>query len=196
MYTSDELFQRSQEGYFSVYFPSCEATKEMNTKIILEWAQKQFVTKVHKLLYFLHDVANPQMTIKWRYSTVATATELNERLNSQKTPHNSPLRASYGVSLFGICEEIDRIIRNCTVYLFVIVKRTCWRIIIASIRVSDNCNFPRLFCIRLSFKCIWIRTTSVICNENVGMFITEIWMYYKQISTCCFSIYRTLVLLS
>ena len=25
MYLSDELFQRSQEGYFGVYFPSCEA---------------------------------------------------------------------------------------------------------------------------------------------------------------------------
>ena len=26
MYSSDELFQRSREGYFCVYFPSCEAT--------------------------------------------------------------------------------------------------------------------------------------------------------------------------
>ena len=32
MYSSDELFQRSREGYFGVYFPSCEATREINTK--------------------------------------------------------------------------------------------------------------------------------------------------------------------
>ena len=28
MYSSDELFQRSREGYFGVSFPSCEATRE------------------------------------------------------------------------------------------------------------------------------------------------------------------------
>ena len=59
MYSSDELFQRSEEGYFCVYCPGCEASREMNTKITLEWAQKQFVTRVHTLFYFLHDKANP-----------------------------------------------------------------------------------------------------------------------------------------
>ena len=33
------------EGYFDVYFPSCEETKKINTKI--KWVQKQFVTKVY-----------------------------------------------------------------------------------------------------------------------------------------------------
>ena len=56
MYSSDELFQRSREGYFGVYFPSCEATREINTKITLEWAQKRFVMRVHTLFYFLHDL--------------------------------------------------------------------------------------------------------------------------------------------
>ena len=46
-------------GYFGVYFPSCEATGEMNTKITPEWAQKQFVTRVHTLFYFLHDIKYP-----------------------------------------------------------------------------------------------------------------------------------------
>ena len=32
MCSSDELFQRSWEGYFCVYFPSCEAAVEINTK--------------------------------------------------------------------------------------------------------------------------------------------------------------------
>ena len=59
MYSSDESFQRSREGYFGVYFPSGEATREMNTKITLEWAQKRFVTRVHTLFYFLHDIRNP-----------------------------------------------------------------------------------------------------------------------------------------
>ena len=36
--TRDELFQRSREGSFGVYFPSCEATREMKTKITLESA--------------------------------------------------------------------------------------------------------------------------------------------------------------
>ena len=62
MYSSDEPFQRLQEGYFGVYFPSCEATKEINTKITLEWAQKRLVTRVHTLFYFLHDKTNPWMT--------------------------------------------------------------------------------------------------------------------------------------
>ena len=63
MYLSDELFQRSRKGYFCVYFPSYEATREINTKMTLERAQKQFVTKVHTLFYFLHDI-----TIhKWRW---------------------------------------------------------------------------------------------------------------------------------
>ena len=64
MYLSDELFQRSREGYFGVYFPGCEATREINTKITLEWAQKQFNTRVHTSFYFFHDKTNPWITIK------------------------------------------------------------------------------------------------------------------------------------
>ena len=59
MYSSDKLFQRSQEGYFGVYFTSCEVTREINTKITLKWAQKQFVTRVYTLFYFLQDIMNP-----------------------------------------------------------------------------------------------------------------------------------------
>ena len=58
--------QRSWEDYFGVYvyFPSCEATKEINTKITLEWVQKQFVTRVHTSLYFLHEQTMRQMPLK------------------------------------------------------------------------------------------------------------------------------------
>ena len=35
---------------------------------------------------------------------------LNQSSNSQQTPHTSPSRASYGESLVGICENIDRVI--------------------------------------------------------------------------------------
>ena len=64
MYSSDKLFQRSCEGYFGVYFSSCEATREINIKITLEWAQKQFVMRVNTLFYLLHDITIPQMMIK------------------------------------------------------------------------------------------------------------------------------------
>ena len=64
MYWSDELFQRSREGYFGVYFSSCEATRGINTKRTLEWAQKQFITRAHTLFYFFHDKTNPSMTIE------------------------------------------------------------------------------------------------------------------------------------
>ena len=59
MYSSYELFQRSREGYFGVYFPSCEAAREISTKITLELMQKQFVMRVHTLFYFLRDITNP-----------------------------------------------------------------------------------------------------------------------------------------
>ena len=63
-YSSDELFLRSRDGYFGVYFPSCEATREINTKITLEWMHKQFVTWVYTLFHFLHDITNLWMAIK------------------------------------------------------------------------------------------------------------------------------------
>ena len=69
MYSSGELFMSSREGYFGVYFPSCAATREINTKITLEWAHKQFVTRVHTLFYFLHDITYPKMTLKTRIFT-------------------------------------------------------------------------------------------------------------------------------
>ena len=65
----DKLFMRSWEGYFGANFPSCAATREINTKITLEWAHKQFVTRVHKLCYLLHDITNPKITLKTRIFT-------------------------------------------------------------------------------------------------------------------------------
>ena len=59
MYSSDEPFQRSREGYYGIYFPSCEATREINIKITLEWAQKRFVKRDYEIFYFLHDITNP-----------------------------------------------------------------------------------------------------------------------------------------
>ena len=44
--------------------PSCEATLGISTKTTLEWAQKQFVTRVHTLYYFLYDIKNQSMAIK------------------------------------------------------------------------------------------------------------------------------------
>ena len=72
MYSRGERFMRSREGYFDVYFPSCAATREINTKITLEWVQKQFVTRVHTLFYFLHDITNSLMTLKRGFSHIIT----------------------------------------------------------------------------------------------------------------------------
>ena len=62
MYSSGELFMRSREGYFDVYFPSCEATREIkhqNNTLV----HNQFVTRVNVTSYFLHDIR----IIQWRW---------------------------------------------------------------------------------------------------------------------------------
>ena len=57
------MFLRSFECYyFDVYFPHCIATREINTKIILSWALKQFVTRVHKLFSIYTIVAGTVWT--------------------------------------------------------------------------------------------------------------------------------------
>ena len=52
----------AHEKVISVFIS--EATREIHTTITFEWVQKQFVTRVHTLFYFLHDITNLQMTIK------------------------------------------------------------------------------------------------------------------------------------
>ena len=59
------FYVHHEECYFGVYFTRCEATREINTKITFEWAQKQFVATVHALFYFLHDMMNSNMTISF-----------------------------------------------------------------------------------------------------------------------------------
>ena len=49
MHSRDELFLCSLECSFCLYFPRCFATWEINIKITLSWALKQFVTLVHIL---------------------------------------------------------------------------------------------------------------------------------------------------
>ena len=49
-------------------FPICEVMREINTKITLGWAHKEFATAVHTLFYFLHNITNAHMTIKIRSS--------------------------------------------------------------------------------------------------------------------------------
>ena len=38
----------THECYFGVYCPSCEATRDMNTKLNFEWVHEEFVTAVHR----------------------------------------------------------------------------------------------------------------------------------------------------
>ena len=49
------LWQHARENNM----PPWEAAREINAKIALEWAQKQFVARVYTLFYFLHDLTNP-----------------------------------------------------------------------------------------------------------------------------------------
>ena len=51
MSSRDELFLRYLECSFDLYFPGCLATRELNTKITLSWALKQFVTLVYTLFF-------------------------------------------------------------------------------------------------------------------------------------------------
>ena len=43
---------RNVQCYFGIYFPRCFATREINIKITLSWALKQFVTRIHTLFSF------------------------------------------------------------------------------------------------------------------------------------------------
>ena len=47
MYYRNQLFMCSLKGYLGVYFPHCLTTWEMNSKITLSPAHKQFTTHVH-----------------------------------------------------------------------------------------------------------------------------------------------------
>ena len=78
MYLRGKLFMRSRDDYFGVYFPGCAATREINTKMTLEWAQKQFALTVHTLFYFLHDITNPIMTIKTTILTHCPSVSLTQ----------------------------------------------------------------------------------------------------------------------
>ena len=55
-------------------FISCFATQEINTKITLERAQKQFLMRVHTLWYLLHDITMIKMTIKRQSSHIDPVT--------------------------------------------------------------------------------------------------------------------------
>ena len=52
-----KVLMRSLECYFGVYFPRCCATREINTKITLLWAHKQFATRVHTLYIFMYMIS-------------------------------------------------------------------------------------------------------------------------------------------
>ena len=56
------LIVSSRKGCFYVgaHFPSCEKTREINSKTTLEWAHKSFDRTVHTLSYFWHDIMDPK----------------------------------------------------------------------------------------------------------------------------------------
>ena len=49
MFSHDERFLRSLKYHVGVYSPRYFATRDINTRLTLSWALKQFVTRVHTL---------------------------------------------------------------------------------------------------------------------------------------------------
>ena len=49
---------------------------------------------------------------------------MDQALNSQKTPHTSPLRASYGMSFVSILMKNDRVIKGfyCIIIIMALIK--------------------------------------------------------------------------
>ena len=54
----------------------CFTTREINTKITLEWELKQFVTRVHTLYYFLHNIRIHKWRWRQRSSHIASVSSL------------------------------------------------------------------------------------------------------------------------
>ena len=64
MHSRNELFLRSLDCDFGVYFTRCSAAREINTKITLSWALKQFFTREHTLLC-IYSINVPGRLVKW-----------------------------------------------------------------------------------------------------------------------------------
>ena len=64
---SGKLFMCSAKGYFGLHILNCQAMREIYTKIIPECVQKQCIPTLHALLYLLHNMMSPWMTIKRRF---------------------------------------------------------------------------------------------------------------------------------
>ena len=58
-----------------VYFPNCEATMEIYTKITLKLPCKKFDTVVHTSLYSLHDIISPYMKITTRFAHIDSVSQ-------------------------------------------------------------------------------------------------------------------------
>ena len=68
---------------------------------------------------------------------------MDQALNSQKTPHTSPLRASYGMSFVSILMKNDRVIKGfyCTQYEIMQSFRNCFMLIDIALNVWQ----PRVY---------------------------------------------------
>ena len=64
MNLGDELFTLSWKCCFVVYFHCIDAKREITTTITIEWARNLFITTVHTLTHFLHDIMSPLMSIE------------------------------------------------------------------------------------------------------------------------------------
>ena len=78
MYSRGELFMRSREGYFGVYFLSCAATREINTKITLFLTRHNESINDTKTRIFTH---HPRVSLArftfcwWRHNGLAMTSQ-------------------------------------------------------------------------------------------------------------------------
>ena len=100
---------------------------------------------------------------------------MDQALNSQKSPHTSPLRASYGMSFVSILMKNDRVIKG---FYCILNWDQSWSIYLASF--LSKLNFLRhLICIQLYTSINWFCYAMFISNRQYLYCITLKQMSYR-----------------
>ena len=110
------LFLHPFECYFRVYFPSCFATREINTKITLSWALKQLFTRVHSLFY---------INFSWRWTSPACSACANSIAMELISIKGQTGHDCVSVMKFIIFHVLD-VQRTCALTSFLCAPKNMW----------------------------------------------------------------------
>ena len=152
MYSRDGLFLRSLKCYFCAYFPRCFAIREMNTKITLTWAPKQFVTRVHTLfsMYF----------IEWKcvsfLSTTSVATGVNDNTSVLVQIIDCISRGDKLFHTLIMVTGTDRYLRHSTLTSCYHIESTC-SLLRTKFHASKLCAEMKPY-INTIYNCFWQNT--------------------------------------